>query len=291
MRTIQHCLEDLTRLNQVERDDTRRPPIYRISEKLSAVEALVTHSALRMLYQHTPGYNPHYFNALNKLARQLPELAQTVALQSTNEHKNWRMDEGKALEEVARAWLNRLIIEFDYLKPGGSGFHRRNILEVYFIEISKANLGVYVIGYERGFQRAIRTYKLNRMRGVLTVGQSEAYAMPSDFDPRAYLSNAWGVVGSSGGKPVKVRLRFKPEAAYRTREGGYPNLKQIGQVEDGSILVEIVAGTRGDGFPLELLSWVRSWGSRVEVLEPENLRRRWLEEARMVAQCAEVSHD
>lgn len=283
LRTIQRCLEDLIRLNQVERDDTRRPPLYRISEKLSAVEALVTHSALRMLYHHTPGYNPHYFNALNKLARQLPEPAQTVALQSTLEHKNRRMDEGEALEAVAKAWFNRQIIEFDYLKPGGSGAYRKNILEVYFIEISRANLGLYVIGYERGFHKAVRTYKLGRMRGVRTVSHAGAYAIPHHFDPRGYLSNAWGVVGSSGGKPVAVRLRFRPEAAYRIREGGYPNLQQIGQLEDGSILVVIIVGTQEDGFPLELLSWVQSWGSRVEVLEPQNLRQRWLDEARLVA--------
>jgi predicted DNA-binding transcriptional regulator YafY len=42
-------------------------------------------------------------------------------------------------------------------------------------------------------------------------------------------------------------------------------------------------GTTSDNFPLELLSWVQSWGARVEVLEPESLRSRWLQEARAVA--------
>lgn len=37
-----------------------------------------------------------------------------------------------------------------------------------------------------------------------------------------------------------------------------------------------------EDFPLEILSWVQGWGPRVEVLAPENLRRRWLEEARQV---------
>lgn len=287
LRTIQRCLEDLIRLKQVERDETSRPPRYKIAERLSPVEALVTHSALRMLYHHTPGYNPLYFSALNKLAHQLPEPAQTVALQSTGEHKNRRLDEGDALEKVASAWFNRQVIEFDYLKPGGSGIYRKNILEVYFIEVSRANLALYVIGYEQGFHRAIRTYKLGRMRGVQLASKPQAYAIPPSFNPRTYLSNAWGVVGSSGGEPVTVRLRFKPEAAYRIREGGYPNVQQTRQLEDGSILVEIIVGTKENGFPLELLSWVQSWGSRVEVLEPQNLRQRWLEEARAVAQIGE----
>ncbi|MCS7058547.1 MAG: WYL domain-containing protein, partial [Meiothermus sp.] len=158
-----------------------------------------------------------------------------------------------------------------------------NLLEVYFLEVSRTNLGMYVIGYERGYHKALRTYKLSRMRRVRLVGEPGAYTIPKDFDPREYLSNAWGVIGSSGRPPVEVRLLFRPEAVYRVEEGGYPNLQIIQKHPDGSLEVSITTGTDNDNFPLELLSWVQSWGARVEVLAPENLRRRWLEEARQVA--------
>jgi len=38
-----------------------------------------------------------------------------------------------------------------------------------------------------------------------------------------------------------------------------------------------------DGYPFELLGWVLSWGSLVEVVAPEDLRVRWLGEIRALA--------
>ncbi|MCS7194446.1 MAG: WYL domain-containing protein [Meiothermus sp.] len=282
---LRYLLEDLGAI-ETERDG--RSPRYQLlqSQELSPVEALVTHSALRLLYHHTPGYEPTYFSALNKLARRLPMPAQELALKSTRDLQ-WRSlihkDQGLAMATVAEAWFRRQLLEFDYLKPGGSGRPRKNLLEVYFLEVSRTNLGMYVIGYERGYHKALRTYKLSRMRRVRLVGEPGAYTIPKDFDPREYLSNAWGVIGSSGRPPVEVRLLFRPEAVYRVEEGGYPNLQIIQKHPDGSLEVSITTGTDNDNFPLELLSWVQSWGARVEVLAPENLRRRWLEEARQVA--------
>lgn len=283
VRTAQRYLGDL---GAVPLDERARPPRYRLltSEELSPVEALVTHSALRMLYHHAPGHNAIYLEALLKLARRMPEPAQGVAIRSTEDLKrrlSRRLDEGDALGKVAEAWFRQQAIEFYYRKPGGSGQARRNEVEVYFVEISRLNLGVYVIGYERGYHRKLRTYKLNRMSRIRPVGEAGAYSIPADFDPRRYLSDAWGVVGGSGGEPVEVRLRFRPEAAYRLREGGYPDMELL-DLPDGGLEARFMAGTDNEGFPLEILSWVQGWGPRVEVLEPENLRRRWLEEARQV---------
>lgn len=283
LRTAQRYIADL---GAVPLDDRSRPPRYRLltSEDLSPVEALVTHSALRMLYHHAPGHNALYLEALLKLARRMPEPAQSVAIKSTEDLKrrlSHRLDEGDALGKVAEAWFRQQVLEFYYHKPGGSGQARRNEVEVYFIEVSRLNLGVYVIGYERGYHRSLRTYKLNRMSRIRPIGEERAYTIPADFDPRSYLSNAWGVVGNSGGEPVEVRLRFKKEAAYRLREGGYPDMELL-DLPEGGLEVRFTVGTDNHRFPLELLSWVQSWGPRVEVLEPENLRRRWLEEARQV---------
>jgi len=287
-RTALRLLEDL---QAIQVDKEGRSPRYQLlqSQELSPIEALITHSALRMLYHHTPGYEPTYLSALKKLALRLPSPAQELALKSTEDLERRTLqhrDEGLAMAMVAEAWFKRQLIEFDYLRPGGSGRPRKSVLEVYFLEISRTNLGMYVVGYERNYRKALRTYKLSRMRRVRIIGEPGAYTIPQDFDPRQYLSNAWGVIGSSGGSPVEVRLRIRPEAAYRILEGGYPNLRIASRLPDGGLEVCITVGTNNDNFPLELLSWVQSWGSRIEVLEPANLRQRWLSEAREVAALA-----
>ncbi|MCX7602306.1 MAG: transcriptional regulator, partial [Meiothermus sp.] len=81
---LRYLLEDL---GAIEVGRQGRSPSYQLlqSQELSPVEALVTHSALRLLYHHTPGYEPTYLSALHKLARRLPQPAQALALKSTQD--------------------------------------------------------------------------------------------------------------------------------------------------------------------------------------------------------------
>ena len=51
---------------------------------------------------------------------------------------------------------------------------------------------------------------------------------------------------------------------------------------DGSKTATIKAGVDSTGLPLELLVWIRGWGPNVDVLKPEALRTRWLEDCREV---------
>jgi len=280
LRTVQRDLETLREMGE-GLEEVRRG-LYALpatESRLSAVEALAIHAAARLLYHHAPARNPFYLSALEKLAALLPEPARTVAFQSSKELRE-RPPDDRALELVARAWFEGRVLAFEYLSPGGSGEWRPKELEVYFVEVSRENLAPYAIGYERRFHDRVLTFKLSRMRYARLL--EETYTVPDTFDPRAYLTNAWGVIGTSGGPVTRVRLRFAPEATYRLREGGYPNLTLEEALPDGRLTVSLQVGTDRGGFPLEILSWVQSWGPRVEVLEPEGLRTRWLEEARQV---------
>ena len=287
VRTIQRDLETLR--DAGEGIEEIRRGLYTIpsdQSRINAVEALAIHAAARLLYHHAPTRNPFYLSALEKLAALLPEPARRIAFQSSGELRA-RPGDDRALELVARAWFERRVLAFEYLSPTGSGAWRRKELEVYFVEVSRENLAPYVIGFERTFHEQVLTWKLSRMRHTQLL--NDTYTIPEAFDPRTYLSNAWGVIGTSGGAVTRVRLRFMPEAAYRLREGGYPNMTLEETAPDGSLTVSLQAGTDSSGFPLEILSWVQSWGARVEVLEPETLRKRWLEEARHVTTLDDAS--
>ena len=296
--SVERCIRDLYDLHlglDALQESLTAPKRYFIpcqTRALPPVEALLTHSAVRLLYHHSPGYQGRYLAALEHLAAALPEPARSVSEKSTQDLRSRRgervkvgereIDLGRNLELVAQAWFERRILAFDYLSPSGSGAWRKKELQVYFIEISRANLEMYVIGFERSWHHQILTFKLNRMSSPLFMGSEAAYRVPDDFDPTHFLSSAWGVIGTSGGGLTTVKLRFSPEAAYRILEGAYPAL-EVERVEaDGSLIAQLEVGSDNAGFPLELLSWVQSWGSRVEVLGPPELRVRWLEEARQV---------
>lgn len=142
---------------------------------------------------------------------------------------------------------------------------------------------MYAIGFERKEYKKVLTFKLSRMKHTQLI--EESYEIPKDFDPKQYLSGAWGIMGAADNKSVTVKLRFTKAAAPRIREGGYPNLviTQDNKDTDDSVEVEVLAGADYAGFPKEIFPWIQSWGPRVEVLSPANLRQRWLEEACAVA--------
>jgi len=279
VRTVQRDLALLARegegVSHVRRGE------YTIESRpssLNPVEALAVHAATRLLYHQTPAPHKHYVQALDKLADMLPEPARSLAIQSIRPLR--KTGDDRALELVARAWFELRYVAFEYRSAHGSGRYHPKEVAVYFVEVNRHNLSLYAIGYERTYHKAVRTWKLSRMRNLHLL--NDHYEIPPDFSPRAYLQNAWGLMGERE-KSVVVKLRFAPEAAPRILENDISGLEILGQEADGSLLAQVEVGVDDEGFPIEIFPWIQSWGPRVEVLEPENLRRRWQEEALALA--------
>ena len=273
-RTVERDLRALEALGHpVER---LAKGLYRIPDhppSLHPIEALALFAAGRLLYHQAP--TRQYRLALEKLARTLPEPLRGLLLKSTEGLKE-RPGESRTLEMVARALLEKRVLAFEY-RSGGSKNWRPKELLVYFLEANRTNLGLYAIGYERSFHKEVLTFKLSRMRHAHLL--EETYEIPKDFDPSAYLNRAWGVVGVRE-KAVEVRLRFAPEASWRVLEGDFPGLAVEEEFPDGSLVARLEAAPFKGGVPWEVLAWVQSFGPRVEVLSPPELRRLWLEEAK-----------
>lgn len=275
-RHVQRDLKDLRALGaDLEYVHPHRYRIVGTSEHLRPVQALAAHAATRLLYHHAPTKNKQYLLALEKLTLSLPTSVQDVVRRSTQDLHPQLVDD-RAFEAVANAWFDRRVVAFDYVSPTGNVDRRE--LAVYFVEVSRANFAPYAIGFERLRHGEIRPFKVSRMRFVTPL--ADTYEIPEDFDPRAYLTDAWGVVGAST-NVVTVRLRFAAEAAYRVLEGALPNLtvEHVG-ASDGSVVVSVRAGVDDTGRPRDLLPWILGWGARVEVLSPEHVRQQWLAELR-----------
>ncbi len=276
-RTIERDLEALKELGQSPTRVARgRYQLLPKSSPLNPVEALAVHAATRLLYHQTPAPNRYYVRALDKLAAMLPEPARTLTQESIRPLRKHGDD--RSLELVAQAWFERRYLRFEYRAADSKHWHK-NELAVYFVEVNRQNLALYAIGYERTYHQEVRTFKLTRMRNLHLL--ADPYEIPEDFSPGAFLEGAWGLVGAHEHR-VTVRLRFAPEAAPRVLENDYPGLEIEERLEDGSLIARLEVGADAEGFPIEVLPWVQSWGPRVEVLEPENLRVRWIEEAKQL---------
>lgn len=289
-RAIQRDLNDLALLEADLKITRTRPPRYHLPShrnELHPTEALLLHAAARALYHRSSGELRHHHAALKRLSSWLPDHLRAVLDRGFSDlgEKRRRGRETQNLEKAAAAWLGAHPLTFEYQKPGGSGAWRTNIVEPYLIELHPQNLELYLIGRETSFHRDVRTFKLSRMR-ALQVRTSERYEVPGSFDPRAFFHSALGVVGTQGRGSIVIRLRFRQDAAYRILEGGYSHLNDVMALPGGYAEAVIEAAPDSSGLPREVLAWIYSFGPRVEVLEPPELRAHWLSELREA--CAEA---
>ena len=108
----------------------------------------------------------------------------------------------------------------------------------------------------------VMIFRLDRMEEVILL--REVFELPANFSPDAFFAGSWFI---EQGEPVRVKLRFAPEAARWVREAHFHDSQRTEEVLDGSLLFEVtVKGT------WEITRWILGYGAEVEVLEPETLR-------------------
>lgn len=289
-RAVQRDLADLKLLETDLESTSTRPPRYRIPthrSNLHPTEALTLHVAARAIYHRAGGEARHQREALAKLNSWLPEHLRPVMERGFADlgTKRTGSRESQNLEKAAAAWLGAHPLAFEYQKPGGSGAWRPNIVEPYLIELSQQNLELYVVGRETTFHHDVRTFKLSRMR-ALQVDRTRTFKIPDTFDPREFFQSALGVVGTQGRGSIPIRLRFRRDAAYRVLEGGYSHLASLKTLADGRVEANIHAAPDSSGLPREVLAWIYSFGPRVEVMGPPDIRAHWLSELQEAVESA-----
>ncbi len=272
-RSIQRDIDALRRMgHDVVEHAGKTYSIPRNGTLLRPAEALAAYAAIRLAHHHSPALGTHYRHALHSISLALPERIRHTLNASVRDNGATPFAE-RQMEQVATAWMEGRVLNFDYRRPNGE-VETGNELCVYFIEISRTNLAPYVIGLERRRRAQVRTFKLSRMANLSL--HQDTYELDPNFDPKQFLSDAWGVIGSQ--EPLTVTVRFAPEAAYRVLEGGFPNTTLIRR--DGAVEMEFRAGVDRSGLPRELMPFLLSWGPRAEVLSPPHVREAWLAELR-----------
>lgn len=122
---------------------------------------------------------------------------------------------------------------------------------------------LYVVGHSCHHDE-IRTWKVDRILDSRLT--SCPFTQPDSFDLTAYLSTSFGVV--AGDDDWFVRIRFTGTAArYVTDRKYHQSQSNVGQA-DGSVIVTFRLGSL-----TEIKSWVLSFGSAADVLEPQELRQ------------------
>jgi proteasome accessory factor B len=121
--------------------------------------------------------------------------------------------------------------------------------------------GLYLLGFAHN-RNATRTFAVERITSLEV--ERERFELPDGFLPEEQLHGAFGIVRE---KPLQVRARFTPLIAHAIVDRNWHQSQSLEKLPDGSVELSFTAGGR-----MEILSWLLSYGSQVELLEPPDLR-------------------
>jgi predicted DNA-binding transcriptional regulator YafY len=247
---------------------------YLANVRLSLNEAAALFVAARVLSHHAEQQNPHIVSALRKLSMALPEPAAShVAYMA--ESVSDPVDPGfvAVLETMIHAWSERRKVKLWYSSLNSREATAREFA-IYFIEPTPSG-SVYVIGYDSLSQR-VRPFMLQRVkRAKLLRGM---YEIPNHFNPRRYLSSAWGMVHSEVDDVTEVILTFSAEVAPFIKGRVWHASQRIDTLANDQCILSVEVTDWHD-----MLPWIRSWGAQVQVVKPQVLRDLLAAEAAQVA--------
>ncbi len=246
---------------------------YLATVRLNFNEAVALFVAARLLSRHADQQNPHIISALTKLGMAVPEpLASHVAF-TANTLRQYPIDHSfvEMLEKVTHAWADRRKLRVWY-SAHSSGETKSRDFAPYFVEPTPQG-GLYAIGHD-DLSGEIRTLKFQRMQKVQELDSH--YEIPDDFDANAYFSTAWGIMGGQG--EVKVVLNFASDATDLIGERHWHVSQEVQDLPDGACRLTLWVKDWH-----EMLPWIRSWGSLVEVEAPDELREEIALDAQKIA--------
>lgn len=177
----------------------------------------------------------------------------------------------KFFVDLAHAIKQRRVVVLRYQNQRGEEeeYRANPVRLVYYTAFGRW----YLLAYWPEVEPPVLLYRLDRIREVKITKEEASY--PSDLKVKEYFRRRWGM---DGGKRVKVKVRFFPEAGVvekAERELKARGFTGFRREEDGSLLWE----EEVEGYH-DLKMWLRSFGSSAVVLEPPELRREMVENIR-----------
>lgn len=250
--------------------------------KLSLPEAASLYLAGRLLVLTQNRRNQHVLSALTTLVAAMPETIaphQHTLVGMLAERQQGQEDVSDIFEALTLGWATRRKLRLHYSPPNKRSFECS--FSPYLLEPSGIGRTIYAIGRSSTTKsNDFRTYKLERIDfAELT---NEPFEIEPDFDGPALLKRAWGVMYGDE-EPVQVRVRFSDNVTKRVKETLWHPSQTLTMTPDGCEWTATI------GDPLEIENWIRSWGADCEVLAPEKLRQKIIEDVRRSAHMYEVT--
>jgi len=209
--------------------------------------------------------------AIAKLRRSLPE---TVTVQLGELADGFRIAGGatvdvplELLADVQRAIRERLLLRLTYYTASRNETSEREIEPHFLANVSGDWM---LVAWDR-LRGADRTFMLSRIQehAVLETRFARRPELESDRYSASRFATEYGL------EPYSVALRFDAEKARWIRERTWHPSQSLEEQEDGRVILKMTVAGHGD-----LFRWILSHGAHVEILAPDWLRERVVEEWR-----------
>ena len=173
------------------------------------------------------------------------------------------------INTVSDSSVNRKSIEIVYYTMSRRKETRRRVdpYNIWFF-----NGTFYLIGHCH-LRGEVRIFALDRIKMLLKT--NDEFEIPEDFKIEEFMRPSFGVFL---GDTQKIKIWFAPEIAGYIKEKIWHESQVINTEKDGSLVFEADVAINA-----EIESWILSWGSGAEVLEPESLKNAITDEARRIA--------
>lgn len=180
-------------------------------------------------------------------------------------HKNYR-NHRDTIDILSQAIAHRHTVQMRYFSAGRNVMTRR---EVDPYRLRYVDGGLYLIAYCH-WRKDVRMFAVERIKSLTPT--DHPYQMPLHFDIDAYVEDALVVMR---GERITVELQFDKATAAWVKDRIWHPSQQLTALKGGPLVMTLqVADSR------ELLGWILSFGSGVQVLKPERLQKAVRDEAK-----------
>jgi proteasome accessory factor B len=174
------------------------------------------------------------------------------------EHGKEYREVAEVLDEILSALLYTNRADATY--RAARGHAREYLLEP--LTLATYRQGLYLFARDAEEER-VKTFAVERFQDF-SRRRHEKFEPPADWDPRAFVADAFGI---TVGDPRTVVVRFSPAVAEFIRERRWHRSQGISQRPDGSVEVMLRCALTP-----ELKQWILGFGADAEVLDPPDLR-------------------
>ncbi|MBM4390696.1 MAG: WYL domain-containing transcriptional regulator [Deltaproteobacteria bacterium] len=184
------------------------------------------------------------------------------------EHRKDYARDGELLDEVVSALL--------YSNPADAEYRAlRGLPKLYRLEpytLATYRQGLYVFARDVAEDR-VKSFAVERFVRFSRL-RRERFEYPADWDPRAYIADAFGI---TGGPVDDVVARFSAEAAPLIRERSWHPSARVEPLEDGGVRLRLRVAVAP-----ELREWLLGFGAAVVVETPASLAG-WVRDQHLAA--------